>query len=79
MQWATQAVYGSYNGSRKATIEMLLQTGVDATIKNKKGLTPAAVAIAWHEPEIAALLIKWEFPKPEDQLKALQQIGKFST
>lgn len=73
-----KAVYGSYDGSRKATVEALLQAGADTTIKNKKGLTPAVVAIHWSEPEIAALLIKWEFPKPEDQLKALQQIGKCS-
>jgi uncharacterized protein len=74
-----KAVYGSYNGSYKATIERLLQAGADTTIKNKKGLTPAVVAIHWDEQDIAALLIKWEFPKPEDQLRALQQIAKFSS
>lgn len=74
-----KAVYGSYSGSHKTTIERLLQAGADTTIKNKKGLTPAVVAIHWNEPDIAALLIKWEFPNPEDQLRALQQIAKFST
>lgn len=74
-----KAVYGSYSGSHKTTIEKLLQAGADTTIKNKKGLTPAVVAIHWDEPEIAAILIKWEFPNPEDQMRALQQIAKFST
>jgi ankyrin repeat protein len=52
-----KAVYGSYNGSHKATIEKLLQAGADPKIKNKQGLTPAVVAIHWKEPDIAALLV----------------------
>lgn len=63
----------------KSIIEKLLQAGADPTIKNKKGFTPATVAIHWDEPDIAAVLIKSEFPKPEGQLKALQQIATFST
>jgi ankyrin repeat protein len=66
------AIYAAYNPFLKATIEVLLKLGADPTIKNNKGLTPAAVATAWHEPEIAAILIKWEFPTPEDRLKAFQ-------
>jgi ankyrin repeat protein len=67
------AIYAAYHPSLKATIAALLKLGADPTIKNGKELTPAAVALAWDEPDIVGLLIKWQFPKYEDQVNALKQ------
>lgn len=72
-------IYSAYNPSREATIKALLKLGADPTIKNHQGLTPAAVALSWDEPEIVGILIKWQFPKLEDQLNALQQIKQSLT
>ncbi len=72
-------LYSAYNPSCEATIKALLKLEADPTIKNHQGLTPAAVALSWDEPEIVGILIKWQFPKPEDQLNALQQIKQSLT
>lgn len=66
------AVYGSSEGSHQKAVEVLLEAGADTTIKNKRGLTPAALASGEGETDIAALLVKWDISKQRETAGQLE-------